>query len=59
MGKYDTSIRFAEEQIERLKQQISLYKKFKNPGWEAAVESLTRQISNKQKAIADMKKRNK
>lgn len=59
MGKFDTSIRFAEEQIERLKQQISLYKKFKNPGWEAAVESLTRQIASKQKAIADMKKRNK
>lgn len=59
MGKYDTSIRFAEEQIERLKQQISLYKKFKNPGWESAVESLTRQVSSKQKAIADMKKRNK
>lgn len=59
MGKYDTSIRFAEEQIERMKQQISLYKKFKNPGWEAAVESLTRQIASKQKAIADMKKRNK
>ena len=59
MGKYDTSIRFADEQIERLKQQISLYKRFKNPGWEAAVESLTRQIASKQKAIADMKKRNK
>lgn len=59
MGKYDTSIRFAEEQIERMKQQISLYKKFKNPGWEAAVESLTRQIASKQKAIADIKKRNK
>ena len=59
MGKLGTSIRFAEQQIERLKQQISLYKKFKNPGWESAVESLTRQISSKQKAIADMKKRNK
>lgn len=59
MGKFDTSIQFAEQQIERLKQQISLYKKFKNPGWESAVESLTRQVSSKQKAIADMKKRNK
>ena len=59
MGKFDTTILFAEQQIERLKQQISLYKKFKNPGWESAVESLTRQISSKQKAIADMKKRNK
>lgn len=59
MGKYDTSIRIAEEQIERLKQQISIYKKFKNPGWEGAVESFNRQISSKQKAIADMKKRNK
>ncbi len=34
MGKLGTSIQFAEQQIERLK-QISLYKKFKNPGWEA------------------------
>lgn len=59
MGKFDTSIRFAEQQIERLKQQISLYKKFKNPGWEGAVESFNRQIKDKQKAIADMKKRNK
>jgi len=59
MGKFDTTILFAEQQIERLKQQISLYKKFKNPGWEATVESLTRQIASKQKAIADMKKRNK
>ena len=59
MGKYDSSIKFAEEQVKRMKDQISLYKKFKNPGWEAAVESLTRQITSKQKAIADMKKRNK
>ena len=59
MGKFDTSIRFAEEQIERLKQQISLYKKFKNPGWEGAVDSLTRQINSKKVSIADMKKRNR
>ena len=59
MGKLGTSIRFAEQQIERLKQQISLYKKFKNPGWESAVESLTRQINNKMASIFDMKKRNK
>ena len=58
MDKDDTSIRLAEEQIERIKQQISLYKKFKNLGLETAVESLTSQISSKQ-AIADMKKRNK
>lgn len=59
MGKHDSTIKFAEEQVKRMKDQISLYKKFKNPGWESAVESLTRQISSKQKAIADMKKRNK
>lgn len=59
MGQYDSAIKFAEEQIERLKQQISLYKKFKNPGWEGAVDSLTRQINNKKASIADMKKRNK
>jgi hypothetical protein len=59
VGKFDTFIRFTEQQIERLKQQISLYKQFKNPGWEAAVKSFNRQIKDKQKAIADMKKRNK
>jgi len=59
MGKYDSSIRFAEEQIERLKDQISMYKKYKNPGWEGIVASLTRQISSKKASIADMKKRNK
>lgn len=59
MGKLGTSIQFAEQQIERLKQQISLYKKFKNPGWEAVVESCNRQIRDKQKAIADMTKRDK
>ena len=59
MGKHDSTIKFAEEQVKRMKDQISLYKKFKNPGWESAVESLTRQVSSKQKAIADMKKRNK
>ncbi len=59
MGKYDSSIKFAEEQVKRMKEQISLYKKFKNPGWESAVESLTRQINNKMASIFDMKKRNK
>ncbi|MBR5174806.1 MAG: hypothetical protein IKW89_02620 [Bacteroidales bacterium] len=59
MGNFDTSIRFAEEQIERLKQQISMYKKFRNPGWEGAVDSLTKQINNKKASIADMKKRNR
>ena len=59
MGKYDSSIRFAEEQIKRLKDQISMYKKYKNPGWEGIVESLSRQIEAKKKAIADMKKRNR
>ncbi len=59
MGKYDSSIRFAEEQIERLKDQISMYKKYKNPGWEGIIESLIRQIEAKKKAIADMKRRNK
>lgn len=59
MGKFDSSIRFAEEQIERLKDQISMYKQYKNPGWEGIVGSLTRQIEAKKKAIADMKKRNK
>ena len=59
MGKYDSSIKFAEEQVKRMKEQISLYKKFKNPGWESSVESLTRQINNKMASIADMKKRNK
>lgn len=59
MGKYDSTIMFAEEQVKRMKDQISLYKKFKNPGWESAVESLTRQINNKMASIFDMKKRNK
>lgn len=59
MGKYDSSIRFAEEQIERLMDQIPMYKKYKNPGWEGIVDSLTRQIEAKKKAIADMKRRNK
>ncbi len=34
MGKYDSAIKFAEEQIKRMKDQIALYKKFKNPDWE-------------------------
>ena len=59
MGKHDSTIKFAEEQVKRMKDQISLYKKFKNPGWESAVESLTRQINNKMASIFDMKKRNK
>ena len=59
MGKHDSTIKFAEEQVKRMKDQISLYKKFKNPGWEAVVESCNRQIRDKQKAIADMKKRDK
>ena len=36
-----------------------MYKKYKNPGWEGIVDSLTRQIDGKKKAIADMKRRNK
>lgn len=59
MGKYDSTIKFAEEQVKRMKEQISLYKKFKIPGCEAVVESCNRQIRDKQKAIADMKKRDK
>lgn len=59
MGKHDSTIKFAEEQVKRMKEQISLYKKFKNPGWESAVESLTRQINSKAASIADIKKRNK
>jgi hypothetical protein len=58
MGKYDSAIKFAEEQIKRCKDQITLYKKHKNPGWENVVESLTRQINSKMASIADMKKRN-
>lgn len=59
MGKYDSAIKFAEEQIKRMKDQIALYKKFKNPGWEGVVKALTRQINSKMASIADMKKRNK
>lgn len=59
MEKNDSAIRLAEEQIKRCKDQITLYKKHKNPGWEAVVNSLTRQIESKTASIADMKKRNK
>ena len=59
MGKYDSAIKFAEEQIKRCKDQITLYKKHKNPGWEAVVSSLTRQIESKLASIADLKRRNK
>lgn len=59
MGKFDSIIRFSEEQIERYRDQIGMYKKYKNPGWEGIVDSLSRQIEAKKKAIADMKRRNK
>jgi len=59
MGKFDSTIRFAEEQIERYEEQIAMYKKYRNPGWESIVDSLTRQISSKKASIASMKRRNK
>lgn len=58
MGKFDSIIRFSEEQIERHRDQIGMYKKYKNPGWEGVVESLTRQIRSKKASIVEMKKRN-
>ena len=59
MSKFDSTIRFAEEQIERYEEQIAMYKKYRNPGWESIVDSLTRQISSKKASIASMKRRNK
>ena len=55
MGKYDSTIKYAEEQIKRMKDQFALYKKFKNPGWEGAVKALTRQINCKLASTAYIK----
>lgn len=51
MGKFDTPIRIAGGQIKRLKQQISLYRKLLGGG----CRILSKQISSKQKAFADIK----